>query len=768
MFGHFQWISGRSGGSLIHSITILITTMLGSSSRAPGVYRMCRYNLREYLFRTCAALALLFSFAYAPAGHAQTQVCFPTCDVTDSRMVVVAGPNLSTLTDQTVNFQLIVFEDATTLEFGIFDGDATGPWDIGPNLPLTFELMADPNGDGSGSGGLLQTWSGNDMVDNDWFDTSRPIDASAQTTSGAYSYTLRVTPAPNPTNATFNNGFKVRTVDGIIQIRPQVFSYIANLTDGTDAGIIYNGQFVDESDTTYDGTFTFYLHVPQILDEIIDAPPDRLGFWDGDFDHGSSDGSTLDSDDPNTDSTIPAFAAGSSAVPEGAQGIGDPADDVNVAFFTRSPSTYYELIPPGSTAGNGFLNPNPSGDEEWERFTVSVDNADNPDVLVTDALEKGVYEFQISGVDLFNLQSVRFDFALLCVQEDGSPCVPVECPLDSNLEYVDGECVPPEEECVECEGGVTSMTIAHDRDENDVHMRVWEYINGGWSVILNTESSGDPMVAAGEGVSFDVSDGADWVAVQIKDNVGHYNWFTKGKIRVDCSDAVGAGATFGEYPDYIAFEVLESESEAGLICPIDDEPQGDPQGCTPGYWKQFHHLDDWVGVNWYDSFDAIFGVNAGGITMWDALTTGGGGLDALNRHAAAAYLNASSPDVNYAEFPTPEQVVALVQDAYNGGDVEGSKDLLDQLNNAGCPLGNGGGGDNDNNNDNGNHNGNSNSNDNSGHGGYGNSNRSYGNSNRYGGYSSYGNSNRSYGNSNRYGGYSSYGNSNRSYGSYYR
>lgn len=630
--------------------------------------------------------ALAFALFYTQISHAQAQACFPSCDVTDSRMVVIAGPNLSTLTDQIVRFQLIVFEGQEDLQFGIFDGDSVGPWDLGLNLPLVYELFADPQGDGSGSGGLLQTLSGSTMVDNGWFDVTRPLDDAALTTSGAYSYVLRVTKSPNPTRATFNSGFKIRSMGGLIQLRPQIFSYIANLTDGVDGLIIFNNQFADPDNTTYDGTFTFYLHVPQILDET-GGPPDRLDFWDGDFDHGASDGASLDTDDPNTSNDgVPEFALGSSAIPERAQGIGNPADDINVTFFNRAPSTYYELLPPGATAGSGFLNPNPSGNEEWEHFIVSVNNEDDPDILTGSALEKGIYQLQVSGVDMFNLQSLIFNFTVLCVLEDGSPCEPIECPLNSNLTFVDGECVPPEEECADCEGGVTSMTISHDREENDVHLKVLEWVNGGWSVTLNTEANSGAMVAAGDEVSFELSAGSTWAAVQIKDKVGHKQWFTKGYVKVDCSQNVGAGTRFGEYPDYIEFTVLDSESRAGWICPL--EPP--LQGCTPGYWKQSHHFDDWFTASPNDSFDLVFGVNAGGITMLQALSSGGGGLAALNRHAAAAYLNAGSPDVSYGQFPTPAAVIALVQDAYNGGDVEAAKNLLDTLNNAGCPLGNDG------------------------------------------------------------------------------
>jgi hypothetical protein len=114
-----------------------------------------------------------------------------------------------------------------------------------------------------------------------------------------------------------------------------------------------------------------------------------------------------------------------------------------------------------------------------------------------------------------------------------------------------------------------------------------------------------------------------------------------------------------------------------VIC----EPGG--EGCTPGYWKQVQHFDSWSGASPGDSFSDVFGVDYDK-TLLEALKTGGGGAKALGRHAAAAYLNALSPDVDY--YYTPEQVIALVQEAYATGDFEAAKDLLAYQNEIFCPL----------------------------------------------------------------------------------
>jgi hypothetical protein len=125
-----------------------------------------------------------------------------------------------------------------------------------------------------------------------------------------------------------------------------------------------------------------------------------------------------------------------------------------------------------------------------------------------------------------------------------------------------------------------------------------------------------------------------------------------------------------------------------------NQPPGG-EGCTPGFWKQDQHFDSWVGFAPDDSFEAVFGVDvtlrSGGQgtiedpTLLDALNATGGGVNALARHAVAALLNASSPDVD-SDFTTA-QVIALVQAALGpGGDIEGTKNLLAASNEAGCPL----------------------------------------------------------------------------------
>lgn len=129
-----------------------------------------------------------------------------------------------------------------------------------------------------------------------------------------------------------------------------------------------------------------------------------------------------------------------------------------------------------------------------------------------------------------------------------------------------------------------------------------------------------------------------------------------------------------------------ASSAGNLTVTCTPPPPTGGEGCTPGYLKQMQHFDSWgaTGFAPSDSFDAVMGVDSSFNTLLDGLKAKGGGENALARHAVAALLNASSPDVDY-EF-SAGAVIAMVQDAYATGDFESAKDLLEAQNEAGCPL----------------------------------------------------------------------------------
>ncbi len=108
-------------------------------------------------------------------------------------------------------------------------------------------------------------------------------------------------------------------------------------------------------------------------------------------------------------------------------------------------------------------------------------------------------------------------------------------------------------------------------------------------------------------------------------------------------------------------------------------------GCTPGFWRQAHHYDSWVGFSPGNDYETVFGVDAVfDATLGQAVKLRGGGEFALARHAVAALLNSTSSGVDFAF--TTAQVIDIVQDAYASGDFEDAKDMLADENEEGCPL----------------------------------------------------------------------------------
>lgn len=113
-------------------------------------------------------------------------------------------------------------------------------------------------------------------------------------------------------------------------------------------------------------------------------------------------------------------------------------------------------------------------------------------------------------------------------------------------------------------------------------------------------------------------------------------------------------------------------------------PNHEPtEGCTPGYWKQPHHFDSWVGYSPNQQFSSVFANAFPGMTLLEVLKQGGGQLNALGRHTVAALLNASSPDVDGL---TTADVIAAFNAAYASGDYETQKDIFEGFNELGCPL----------------------------------------------------------------------------------
>ena len=140
----------------------------------------------------------------------------------------------------------------------------------------------------------------------------------------------------------------------------------------------------------------------------------------------------------------------------------------------------------------------------------------------------------------------------------------------------------------------------------------------------------------------------------------------------------------------------------GTVGPVSDSATNvvvGAQGCTPGYWK--NNAEKWEAVSWVgytpgQSFSSVFGrvievkvdkVMVTDPTLLEALSAKGGGINALARHAVAALLNASNPNISYPD--SEAGIIAATQAAIDSGDkdiITAQKDQFDYWNNLGCSI----------------------------------------------------------------------------------
>ena len=387
--------------------------------------------------------------------------CLPTCTI-DGRSFVVAGEDNTTLGAQEItlglNFTAAAGPDGN---FELFDGDRTATnWDVpfndgtpaaDPAAPqLILELFADPAGIG-GSGPPILTWTPGavpagaeqgdfPVTNNGWSGVTFTHDPAALNGLN-YHYALHIKPA-NPAVDKGWNAFKVRAAGTVLLLGNQVVGFLGamNVGDGTlanpgDLTTIYPA-YPSLTPTVYDGTWSFKTFLPPFLGDVT--------VFDGDMDFGNSACDYNDTDDPDS-SGIPPFALGSAAVAEGVattgltctggsgERTGLPADDNTAAVFRRVPTIVpngiaYQLVAPD---GQIFLNQNPTGNKEWEQFKIQLvdDASDIPngacpvggypeDVIKgypasdcrATALPGGVWEVQLDGMDLSNLNFWFFSF----------------------------------------------------------------------------------------------------------------------------------------------------------------------------------------------------------------------------------------------------------------------------------------------------------------------------------------------------------------------
>jgi hypothetical protein len=394
-------------------------------------------------------LGLVLAFLLAGSTWAQTTYnCLPTCDSNDARFLAISGSNLVNLSENKLNLTISVPAGTTTFRLGVFDGDANGVdssgvshWDTSGAATYEYTLYADPRANGTGTTVVQMVTGSNSilstsMPDNAWIDYTIPTSAAAKSPSGNYFYRLTIqlqSPLLTTTNA-----FKVRT-DAVVSGSPitptaQPFSYIANLRGNADLAIVYP-SFPSASPTRYDGTFDFYFDVP-----VSGAD---LTVWDGDFDRGKYDGTDLDTDDPDTTTALPVWATLSAVVEGISVGVtgttGNPPDDRNPAstgiYNSKPPSVQYQIIFPD---GQVFLNPNPSGNSEWEQFKISTAPFVRSQMdYHTDLVPPGIYQFHGIGVDMQNLNALLLPTRVLCVSQAGFPCTPLRPYLIGDTVFVD-------------------------------------------------------------------------------------------------------------------------------------------------------------------------------------------------------------------------------------------------------------------------------------------------------------------------------------------
>jgi hypothetical protein len=378
----------------------------------------------------CMAGATLWA-----AVQSSEYVCVPTCGV-DGRFLVVTGNDPTTLAAAQVVIALIfpAAGGSTEGDVDLFDGDRdTTRWDV-KNPPanavppqLEIELYADPAGTGS-SGPLLKKWAAGEIpfANSDWTGVTWPHAAAALSAAGpdqAHRYSLKISPAA-PDEDLGWNAFKVRT-RGMIQLPPQAFGFIGALVVPGDLPSIYPG-WPAMTGSTYDGSWSFKFRVP--------AGADHITVFDGDMDYGDAACTINDTDDRDS-SGVPPFGAGAAAEGVATTGLpcsggrgsrtGLPAEDNAGAAFRRVPTQggakgiVYRVVAPD---GQVFLNRNPSGNREWEQFRIlkvaSAPGAACPTAgfathdCVTTSLPEGLWEIQIDGMDMSNLNFLFLNFTI--------------------------------------------------------------------------------------------------------------------------------------------------------------------------------------------------------------------------------------------------------------------------------------------------------------------------------------------------------------------
>lgn len=353
-------------------------------------------------------------------------VALPTASPIDGRFLSIASNDLATLANERISFYLAALPGTTEIEFGIFDGDTgrgpfgagdwtNGHWDYRSDQ-LVYRLYADPDKDGS-TANLVGEWLGNDpnatsgsgggstwisdssfMPDNAWWNCTFTTSATGEATSGNFFYRLDVE-FENPASTQSWSNFKLRTDGFSISTAPaQILAFSSPIHTMQDFFIQYpnNNGVTDPGTPNYDGRWTFY---------VAEANPiDEFEVWNGDFDFGNWQGTSVDTDDPNTPNTVPSFATSPATLPEGAKGMGNPADNYSVTWRRIGGDIALVVRTPD---GQEYVDTNPSGNGEWERFVLRTSSNGDEDLVATQ-LGAGAYQIRVTDLDIHNLTFLYF------------------------------------------------------------------------------------------------------------------------------------------------------------------------------------------------------------------------------------------------------------------------------------------------------------------------------------------------------------------------
>ncbi len=175
-----------------------------------------------------------------------------------------------------------------------------------------------------------------------------------------------------------------------------------NLFVYDESNIGYNGVGSNfPGPTTFDGTFVFTIPVNFVTEPVWFTP-----LFEGDFDVAN------DGDDPNF-LGLPIFPS-RNALPEGTK-PGNPADggvatDPLLSWGApEAPNVIYTLTAPGDVWTRKNLNP--SGDGEWESFSLGKETGGPPLPIVDDtvsSIPNGDYRLEVKGLDARNTVFISF------------------------------------------------------------------------------------------------------------------------------------------------------------------------------------------------------------------------------------------------------------------------------------------------------------------------------------------------------------------------